>query len=438
MDTKIFENYEEAETYILNIPKFTKKNSLETTKLFLDYLGNPGTTKKIIHVAGTNGKGSVCTYLNAILSEAGYLTGMFTSPHLIRMTERFQIAGKPLTKELFLEVFQYVMQKVSEYGKEYHPTFFELLFFMAMVSFEEKEVDFIILETGIGGRLDATNVIDNPIACVISKIGMDHMEYLGNSLEDIAFEKAGIIKKRVPVIYQGTRAVVSGVIEEYAQKMSAETFPVFDKNWEIHEIHKNLIDFSLKSRYYTYIRLSLSTSAIYQVENAALAVQTINVIDKANLITEDKIKAGLRSAIWVGRMEEVLPEVYVDGAHNEDGVQAFLETVKQDGCKGRRMLLFSVVKDKNYEKMIEMLFQDHYFTFAIAAKMENDRTISIEELQKQFEKFADTKYKICENIETALSDILAKKCADDRVYIVGSLYLIGQIKDLLRGGFTDD
>ena len=198
--------YEEATRYILNIPKFTKKNKPEHISRFLEYLGNPQKERKILHVAGTNGKGSVCVYLSTMLLAQKKTVGLFVSPHLIKMNERIVINGKQVSDETFLQLFEYVLditEKMQEAGLP-HPTFFEFLFGMAMTAFARTGVEYIVLETGLGGRLDATNSIEKPLATAITSIGLDHTEILGDTVEKIAFEKAGIIKPGVPVFYSDT------------------------------------------------------------------------------------------------------------------------------------------------------------------------------------------------------------------------------------------
>ena len=195
--------YREAEEYILSIPKFTKKNKPEHTKLFLEYLGNPQEKLKVIHVAGTNGKGSVCVYLDAMLRSEEKTVGLFTSPHLVKLNERIVINGKEISDQKFMEVFEKVMEQVGVMEKEGlpHPTFFEFLFGMAMTAFVMEQVEYAVLETGLGGRLDATNSVEHPVCTVITSIGMDHMAILGDTLEKIAAEKAGILKPGVPLLY---------------------------------------------------------------------------------------------------------------------------------------------------------------------------------------------------------------------------------------------
>ena len=198
-------NYTEAVDYILNVPKFTTKNKPEHTRELLKRLGHPDRGMKVIHVAGTNGKGSVCAFLSEMLVLAGKRTALFTSPHLVRINERFQINQVPISDELFLESYLEVQAKIDEMVEEGlpHATYFELLYATAMVAFQKERAEYVVLETGLGGRLDATNTIEHPLATVITSISLDHTEILGDTIEEIAVEKAGIIKEGVPVIYDG-------------------------------------------------------------------------------------------------------------------------------------------------------------------------------------------------------------------------------------------
>ena len=188
-------NYTEAVEYIYNIPKFTTKNKPEHTAEFLNRLGHPERSMKIIHVAGTNGKGSVCAFLSSMLTEAGKRTALFTSPHLVKINERFQINNQMVSDEEFLSAFLKVDEVVKGMQADGlpHPTYFELLFGVAMVLFAELKAEYVVLETGLGGRLDATNTVEHPLATVITSISLDHTEILGDTIEKIAFEKAGII-----------------------------------------------------------------------------------------------------------------------------------------------------------------------------------------------------------------------------------------------------
>ena len=212
--------YQEAVNYILEIPKFTKKNDREHTRAFLRYLGDPQEHMKVLHVAGTNGKGSVCAYLDGMLRSEGKRTGLFTSPHLVKMNERIVTGGEQISDAQFCAVFEETLKAVHCMERDglAHPTFFEFLFGMAVLAFAEAGAEYAVLETGLGGRLDATSAVENPAVCVITSIGLDHMEYLGGTLGEIAGEKAGIIRPGVPVFYAQTTEESDSVIARTAEE----------------------------------------------------------------------------------------------------------------------------------------------------------------------------------------------------------------------------
>lgn len=443
---------------------------MENTRCFLRHLGYSG-KQKVIHVAGTNGKGSVCAYLRSILQEAGYTTGMFVSPHLVSMRERFVINGKMITEEAFLWAYRKVEEKLCSLPENlreahYHPTFFEYLFFMAVLLFEREKVEYMILETGLGGRLDATNAIDKKEVCVITSIGYDHMEYLGETLPEIAREKAGIMRKDVPVVYFDKNRVVTETLEKCALLAETSTFPVsFQAIKEVNS-HDKTIDFSLQSTYYGYIRLSMPTIALYQIENAALAVAAVERLMEAGQtdncdgrtdgrtdssvgrtdrwtdnsteqhggvhISAGQIAEGIRKMRWEGRMEEIMPSVYLDGAHNTDGIQAFLMTVGQDGCAGKRFLLFSMVREKQYGAVMDMLAVSGLFDEIGVVAIQDKRALPLRELADYFRQYTGLKIREFERLEDAVRELTAQRKAEDNVYIVGSLYLAGEVKALLR------
>lgn len=429
-------SYEEAVNYILDVPRFTKKNVLEDTERFFDFLGRPGENARIVHVAGTNGKGSVCAFVASVLERAGISTGFFSSPHLVDIRERFRLNGEMIGREAFAACLNRVMDSLEAFrqktGKtEYHPTFFELLFFMGMLWFSEQKAEAIVLETGMGGRLDATNVVRQPAVCVITRIGIDHMEYLGDTKEKIAGEKAGIIKQHTPVVFWDDDPSVSQVIVEKAKKMDAEVIPVSDQEVGFFNFKNKTVDFSMRSGYYEYIRVCLHTPAVYQRQNAALAVRVLEVLNgklteeerNAGRITREAIEEGLSAAHWSGRMEEVLPGVVIDGAHNEDGVSAFLESVAEDGCEGTRSLLFSVVSDKRAGAMAEQILKSGLFSMIAAAPMESGRSVTKEQLDKIWKGRAE----LHDSPEEAFASLIREKGEKDMVYAAGSLYLAGQL-----------
>jgi dihydrofolate synthase/folylpolyglutamate synthase len=428
--------YSQAVAYFLSIPKFTSKHTLESTRDFLDQLGNPGTSLPIIHVAGTNGKGSVCAYLSSLLREAGYKVSVFTSPHLVDIRERFCVSGQIgelITEEAFLETFQKVYKQLDftaiADGNGYHPTFFEYLFFMAMLLFEEAQPDYCIIETGLGGRLDATNILWQKILTIITSVSMDHMEYLGNTLEEIALEKAGILRTGVPLVYWGQDPKVSRIIRERAAALEVTCHLVSKKDYVFLNFGNKSIDFCLQSQYYNYDSLTLNTTALYQMENAVLAIRSLEILTDGKGISPTIVAKGLQKTNWSGRMEEVLPDVYLDGAHNEDGFRAFLDAVRYDGYDGQRVLLFGAVSDKPYRSMLLQAGQSKLFEEIAAANLLCDRSADLTCLPDVFRSTLPTPLTVYPTAQYALESLLAKQ--QGRIYIVGSLYLAGEIKSLL-------
>ena len=425
--------YHNAEAYIYDIPKFTKKNDLKHTEMLLYKLGNPGVDKKVIHVAGTNGKGSVCAYLNSFLLESGKKVGMFTSPHLITMNERIRINNQIASKEEFVAGFEKVKEMLATLPEEIpHPTFFETLFLIAMCIFEKSNVEYIILETGLGGRLDATNVIAKPELTVITKIGLDHCEYLGDTKEQIAEEKAGILKNEVPVVYLKKYLETAQVIEKQANLKGSFLEGLTKESFKIENFKNKSIDFCYKSRYYDYITFTVPTCALYQVENISLALKAIECIMEKEQIKVDTLRKAILKTNWEGRMEEIAEGIYVDGAHNEDGIKAFLDTVSHISCKGKKILLFSVVSDKDYKSMIHALADNKLFSQIIAVPLQDARGLSLEHLKENFSFCHKAAVNYFETVEDGFSYALKRKGKEDMLFVAGSLYLVGHIKALLR------
>lgn len=428
--------FPEAREYIDNIPKFVKKNGMEDTKAFYERLSCPCLTKKVIHVAGTNGKGSVCAYLQSVLREAGYRVGLFTSPHLVDIRERIRVDEELISKEEFAQVFKQVKDKCSA---EYHPSYFEYLFFMAMLYFEKKDPDIIILETGLGGRLDATNSFPSPCICIITEIGLDHTEYLGETLSKIAAEKAGIVKKEIPFVYFAKNKTVSDVFEKTAKKAETRAFSVKPEEICLKKYDEKGIDFSYHSGYYKCSTFHLTTAALYQQENAALCIKALGVLGErgAVKVSEETLLEGLQKARWEGRMEEILPDVWLDGAHNPDGIAAFLESVRaaaeqdkkgdMEASREKRILLYSALAEKACGEMAGKIGEAELFQEIVVTRIAGNRA---EEPGKLKELFGEGRAAVIENMEEAFRYCLRRREAGWKVYIAGSLYLAGQIKAL--------
>ena len=422
--------YEEAVKYILDIPKFTKKNDGDHTRKFLEYLGNPQEGLKVLHVAGTNGKGSVCAYLDGMLRSEGKRTGLFTSPHLVKINERIVLDGEEIPDDRFCEVFERTLTAVKKMEGEglAHPTFFEFLFGMAMLAFAEGGMEYAVLETGLGGRLDATNAVEQPLVSIITSIGMDHMEYLGDTIGEIASEKAGIIKSGVPVFYAQTSEESDEVIRRKAEELHTFCKKIGKDAYEILGIEDKHIAFSCSNAYYGNTTWKLNNIGTYQPANAMLALEVMRILfgDSGH---PDVWREALSGVKWAGRMEEVLPDVYVDGAHNLSAVEAFAASVLPD-VRGR-VILFSAVKDKDYEYMISCLCRNVQADFYVVTLIADRRAAQAEELGRLFERYTDKPVIVTENVKDALRYILARR-GERRVYCLGSLYLAGMIKELIQ------
>lgn len=429
-------NYREAVDYIEETPKFTTKNKLEHTKECLKRLGNPQERFKVIHVAGTNGKGSTCAFLTSVLREAGYSCGLFTSPHLVVINERFQINEQNIDDEKFLSAFEKVKKLSDELVAEgsYHPTYFEFLFLMGMVIFADADVDYVILETGLGGRLDATTSIENPIACVITSISLDHTQYLGDTIGAIAGEKAGIIVPGVPVIYDGNDRAAAGVIRKKAEELNSPYYEVRKEDANIIRTSSQGIDFCFKNAYYGDTVFSLPFIAEYQVMNGSLALKTIEVLKDDLNISVESVQKGLCTTRWQGRMETVLPGVIVDGAHNEDGVRKFVETAAHFQKDYPLTLLFSAVDDKDYTDMIRTILGKISFRHVIVTQVGGYRKVPAEVLAGIFEEEGCCSAETCDDVEIAFQKALEAKGNDGMLFCVGSLYLVGEIKAAILKG----
>lgn len=434
MSGEFFMNYVEAVAYIDETPKFTTKNSLEHTKECLRRLGNPQDKFRVIHVAGTNGKGSTCAFITSVLREAGYSCGLFTSPHLVEINERFQINEENIDDDTFMRAFDKVKKLSEELVAEgsYHPTYFEMLFLMGMVIFAEAGVDYVTLETGLGGRLDATTSIENPVACVIASISFDHTQYLGNTIEAIAGEKAGIIVPGVPVIYDGNNKAAAAVIKKHAEELHSPAYEVCVEDTEVLQNTCAGIDFSLKNTYYGDTVFEIPFVAKYQVMNSALALKTLEVMNQTLHIPVETICRGIAKTRWQGRMEQVLPGVIVDGAHNEDGVAKFVETAVHFQKEYPLTLLFSAVDDKDYKDMIKTICDQIHFREVVVTQVGGYRKVPVETLAGIIRDMGYTNVHVYEEVPEALNEALRLKGEDGMLFCVGSLYLVGEIKAAIR------
>lgn len=425
-------NYTEAVDYIETIPKFTVKHPPEHTRELLSRLGNPQEGIKIIHVAGTNGKGSVCAYLNAMLLAGGKKTGLFTSPHLVRINERFQINGEDVSDEQFLNAFLKVEKAAKEYEAEGegHPSYFETLFLMGMLIFKEAGVEYLVMETGLGGRLDATNVVEKPLACIITSISRDHTEYLGDTLEAIAGEKAGIIKAGVPVIYDASQPGPASVIAAKAKEMGSPAWPMEPSFYEMKTQSREGITFTFAYPGGEKAELAIPYVAKYQMMNASLAFYTMHILQDVHDIPKNVLAEGLSKIKWPCRMEMAAPGVIIDGAHNEDGIAQFVSTAGYFAKENEITILFTAVADKHYHEMIGEICEGIHPSHVVATQIDGSRVVPAEVLAEDFRKAGCTDVCAEPEIGAAYEKALGKK-GSGMLFCVGSLYLAGELKAYL-------
>lgn len=420
--------YSEMEREINEIPKFGAKASLSNLSAYLELANHPERNLRVIHIAGTNGKGSVSAYIDSILRQAGYTTALFTSPHLIKINERFRINFKECSDEELIDAWCQMkdfMKKGEQQGLQ-PLTFFEILFLMGMFIFSQKEVDYCILETGLGGRLDAT-VLSNPVLSVITSISYDHMEILGDTIEKIASEKAGIIKKEVPVVAVDENNSVFSVIERTAKEKKAPVYGLSSQELTILKKYENKIDFSINSRYYKISNLEVKSYASYQVQNAALAALAVHVLLPD--LSQEVIRDGILGMYWPGRMEEIAKNVYVDGAHNPGAVRQIYNSVTDSDKEW--LLLFAVCSDKDYTEMIRILGMVPWKRIYIT-KIDSARGADTVAVKQCFKEVAE-----CPICEFESAGVAFKAALQDRgdekkenLLCLGSLYLVGEIKEL--------
>lgn len=436
--------YQDCVDYILSIPMFAKKLGTENLNCILEDMNHPERFAPVVHVAGTNGKGSTCSFLSSILQAQGYKVGLFTSPHLIKVNERLQIGNTCISDEDFVAVFEEVMQAVKTAEKKCiaHPSFFEFMFLMAAVYFKKQNVDYAIYETGMGGRLDATNVV-KPAVCVITSVGMDHMQYLGDRIEQIAEEKAGIIKSGIPVVYFHRDTNITHIIVNKCKKIGAILHVVEKTQYKLLKITKKTIDFSFNSGYYRYSGLQIRKTALYQIENAVLAVKAYELLtdminrncncaaDKSpgyGMTDIDMIKKGLYQMVWPCRMECVGERIYIDGAHNEEAIEAFCKTLEVLFPTESKILLFAVSKDKDYEKMIKRLCRIR-FSEIVLVRYDGSRAAEITAVYDTFRRFSGSRVTAFDDIREGFS--YAREHVENQyLFCVGSLYLAGNLLTL--------
>lgn len=425
-------NYNEALKYVESIGKFGINLGMKRIERFCEILGNPEKKLKVIHVGGTNGKGSTTTFISKILEDAGYKVGVYTSPYIERFTERIRINKDEIPEtevaRLVTEMVPHVETLVKE-GLE-HPTEFEVITAVAFKYFAEQNVDFVILEVGLGGRFDATNVVD-PLLSVITTISLDHTNVLGDNIAKIAYEKAGIIKKDKPVVMYPQEKDAEKVILDVAKEMNSKLYKVENVNHTILSESVDGTEYNLDGEV-EYKDLKISMLGHHQVMNTKTAILTIKALkDLGYDIKDESIYKGLAAAKWPARFEVLTkdPIIVLDGGHNVQGIEALVDSIKKyfNGKKVR--ITCGMLSDKDYPKMTSDLLSigDNFITVT----PNNDRALTSEELADIINKSGKNAIP-CKTIKEAVDTALKTREEDEMLVFCGSLYMIGEVRGILK------
>ena len=402
-------NYPEAIQFLYGLRLFGAKFGLENTRRLAALADNPEKKLRFIHVAGTNGKGSTCAMLESIYRAAGLRVGLFTSPHLVSFRERIQVNRQLISESEVVQLVGQIQPALQAFPPDHHPTFFEVVTVMALKFFAEKKCDLVIWETGLGGRLDATNIV-TPLASVITNIAFDHQQWLGDTLGKIAAEKAGIIKPGIPVVTAESKPEALAVIERTANERQSPLTRVGKPS-----------TFNLQP--------STSLFGEHQKMNAALALATVEVLQQKIPVTEEKIRDGLANVNWPGRLQLVKrgsQKILLDGAHNVAGAEALRMALGKHFPGGKPVLIFGALADKNWPEICRILapLAAKVFTVPVAS----ERAAKADELADCFRAANPAaEITVAKNLAAAL-----KICKGERFTVItGSLYLVGEALELL-------
>jgi dihydrofolate synthase/folylpolyglutamate synthase len=434
-------NYESAVRYLLSLGRelaaptqaAAAKFNLENITILLERLGRPDRAYPCVHIAGTNGKGSTAAFLEKILRDASFRTGLNTSPHLERINERIRISGEEIADERFAEIFTRVHAVIEELLAEgklrAHPTYFECVTALAFEAFAREHVDFAVIEVGLGGRLDATNVV-SPLVSIVTRIDFDHENFLGHSLREIAGEKAGILKPQVPAVFAAQLPEAREVLLERAKELrcpvveTGEVFSVENEAMESGLARATAVEIASGKTFSLEPRLA----GRFQLQNALNAVAAARILqNRTYRITDENIETGIATTEWPGRLErlQTRPDVYLDGAHNPGAAKELARFLEENFVGRRVYLIFGAMRDKAVDEVTGMLFpraQEVIFT-----QPRTPRAVSARQLAEMAGDHAK-KFAVIEDAEHALESALSKAGPEDAIFITGSLYLVGEMR----------
>lgn len=402
------------------------KLGLQNIKTLMEKLGNPQDKLKIIHIAGTNGKGSCTSFVNSALVSQGYKVGMFTSPSIYNFEERIRINNKNISEDKLIDLMNEV-REVAE-TMEVFPADFELVTAIAFLYFYREKCDFAIMEVGLGGRLDATNVVQNPLITLITSISLDHQQFLGNTIPEIALEKAGIIKENVPlVLYSQSKEAMDSIIGVANSKNSKVILNDLEKI-ELLENTKN----GQIINYKDFKNLKINLLGSHQINNATISLELLEQLRKMGFeISNESIYNGFSSVTWPCRFELVSknPDFILDGAHNIDGIDKFISNMNFYYKYNKKIGIFGVLADKDYNEMLAKIVP--CFDVFLTVRPDSDRAMESKELKERIEKLTEKKVYSFENYQDAINKAIEISKEDDVISAFGSLYFVGEVRNLL-------
>jgi dihydrofolate synthase/folylpolyglutamate synthase len=420
--------YQETLDFLFSIERYGIKLGLERMTAYLDEIGNPHQKYPTIHIAGTNGKGSTAAMIQSILTAAGYRVGMLTSPHLVDFAERMRIGYRDCEASFivrFVEQNRNLMNKIPV-------SFFEITTAMAFQYFAEKEIDIGVIEVGLGGRLDATNVI-TPVISIITNIDLEHTKTLGDTLEKIAFEKGGIIKRTIPCITASNDRAVRRILREICEKRKSNFIAVHNENqWLIKNLDLSGSSVEVFTRHRKYNNIFINLAGRHQLENALTALTAAEMLNDMGFnINERAVLAGLRNTRWKGRLQMLsrTPLVLADVAHNSSGIAAVRATLSEL-IPGRKIIVvIGILSDKEYERMLDDI--SRFADMIVLTRPVTDRAADPEDLAEVIEK-KGSNYKVIPMVRDAYRYALAAADENDIVLVTGSHYTVGEVLSTSR------
>jgi dihydrofolate synthase/folylpolyglutamate synthase len=420
----------EAQAYLYSLERFGMVFGLENIQRLLQVLGDPHRDLKVIHVGGTNGKGSVSAMVASVLREEGYRVGLYTSPHLVSFTERIQINGSPISWEEVARLTELLCRRVAENDIPSRFTFFDFTTAIALYYLSLQKVDFAVVEVGLGGRLDSTNVV-HPLVSVVTTIDRDHCEILGEQLEDIARDKAGIAKPGVPLISGATQPAVIGVIEEVCRTKKAPLLLLGRDFWGEQMAPGTL---TFHGRSWAYKDITLGLAGFYQIANAAMAVEVLEVFAEIGYgVKKESLYRGLAGVRWPGRLEVVqsMPQIVLDGAHNPAAARALKRCLQEEFDYRRLYMVMGVMADKEVAAILAEL--SPLADLLIATNPPHPRAMSAQALGDIARQYGN-EVKVIEDVGEGVAYAQAMAQKEDMIVVTGSFFTVGAIRDQLVTG----